>query len=59
MSILHSNRQYLTRIYSPATEISTVITVLDRCLKIKEQLRLNSIVCVFDQAIYCKVMELK
>ena len=37
----------------------TVITVLDRCLKIKVQLRLNYIVCVFDQAIYCKAMELK
>ena len=37
----------------------TVITVFDHCLKIKEQLRLNYIVCVFDQAIYCKAMELK
>ena len=33
--------------------------MLDRCLKIKEQLRLNYIVCVFDQGIYCKAMELK
>ena len=59
MPILHSNIQYLTSVDSPATEMSTVITVLDRCLKIKEQLRLKYIVCVFDQAIYCKAMELK
>ena len=59
MPILSSNIQYLTSIDSPATEMCTVITVLDRCLKIKEQLRLNYIVCVFDQAIYCKAMELK
>ena len=36
-----------------------VITVFDRCMNIKEQLRLNYIFCVFDQAIYSKVMELK
>ena len=59
MPILRSNIQHLTSIDSPATEMSTVITLLDRCLKIKEQLRLKYIVCVFDQAIYCKALELK
>ena len=59
MPILHSNIQYLTSIDSPATEMSTVITVLDCCLKIKEQLRSKYIVCAFDQAIYCKAIELK
>ena len=59
MPILHSNIQYLTSIDSPATEMSTVITVLDRSLKIKDQLRLKYIVCVFEQAIYCKAIELK
>ena len=54
--ILSSNIQYLTSIDSSATKMCTVITVLDRCLKIKVQLRLNYIVCVFDQAIYCKAM---
>ena len=48
MPILSSNIQYLTSIDSSASEMCTVITVLDRCLKIKEQLRLNYIVCVFD-----------
>ena len=42
-----------------ATEMSTVVTIFNRCLKIKEQLRLKYIVCVFDQAIYSKAMELK
>ena len=39
--------------------MSTVVTTFDRCLKIKEQLRLKYIVCVFDKAVCCKVMELK
>ena len=38
MPILSSNIQYLTSIDSSATEMCTVITVLDRCLKIKDQL---------------------
>ena len=59
MPILYSNIQYLTSIDLTATEMSTVITVLDRCMKIKEQLRLKYIVCVFDRAIYCKAMGLK
>ena len=40
--------------YVPATKMSTVVTIFDRCLKIKEQLRLKYIVCVFDQAVCCK-----
>ena len=59
MPILSSNIQYLTSTDLSATEMCTVVTVFDRCLKIKEQLRLNNIVCVFDQAIYCKAMEMK
>ena len=59
MPILSGNIQYLTSTDSSAKEMCTVTTVLDYCLKIKEQLRLNYIVCVFDQGIYCKAMELK
>ena len=59
MPILHSNIQYLKSIDSTATEMSTAITVLDCYMKIRERLRLNYIVCVFDQVIYCKAMELK
>ena len=50
---------YLDSIDAPATEISTVYHVLKRSLKIKDSLGLQSIVCVFDQAIYCKAMEIK
>ena len=59
MPILSSNMQFLTSTDSLATEMCTVITVLDRCLKIKEQLRLNYTVCVFDQAIHYKALEQK
>ena len=59
MPFLSSNLQYFTSIDLPATEMSTVTTVLDCCLKTKGQLRLNYIVCVFDQVIYCKAMEPK
>ena len=55
----HSNIQYLTGVDTSANETSTVVTILDRCLKINEQLRLKYIVCVSDMAIYCKAMELK
>ena len=39
MPILSSNTQYLTSIDSSATEMCTVIKVLDCYLKIKEQLQ--------------------
>ena len=32
---------------------------MERCLAIKERLKLKSIVCVFDQAIYAKAVEIK
>ena len=50
---------YLDCINAPATDISTVYNILERCLKIKEALKLKTIVCVFDRAIYCKAMEIK
>ena len=50
---------YLDCINAPATDISTVYNILECCLKIKEALKLKTIVCVFDRAIYCKAMEIK
>ena len=50
---------YLDCINAPATDISTVYNILECCLKIKEALKLKTIVCVFDRAIYCKTMEIK
>ena len=50
---------YLDCIDAPATDLSTVYHILERCLQIKDALNLQTVVCVFDQAIYCKVMEIK
>ena len=44
---------------SPRTTSGTVFEVLSQSLKIKDSLRLNAIVVVFDQAIYAKAMEIK
>ena len=39
--------------------MSTLSEILSRCLKIKVKLNLPVIVCVFDQAIYAKAVEIK
>ena len=58
-SIFKNNIQFLKSVDTSANETRTIVTVIDCCLKVKEQLRLKYIVCAFDQAIYCKAMELK
>ena len=50
---------YLDCIDSSASDISTINQVLHRCIKIKVSLNLPSIVCVFDEAIYAKAVEIK
>lgn len=50
---------YLPTINAPATQLSTVHQVLLMVLKIKAELDLEEIVCVFDQALYAKAMEIK
>lgn len=50
---------YLPGINAPATDMSTVYQVLTKSLQIKETLRLQSIVVVFDQALYAKATEIK
>lgn len=50
---------YLPTINAAATQMSTVHQVLLQVLKIKAQLDLEEIVCVFDQALYAKAMEIK
>ena len=50
---------YLPTINAPATDMSTVYQVLTKSLQIKETLRLQSIVAVFDQALYAKATEIK
>ena len=50
---------YLPTIDAPATNMSTINEVLNRALAIKNELHLDEIVCVFDQAIYAKAIEIK
>ena len=50
---------YLPTINAPATDISTVNQVLTKSLQIKEILPLQSIVVMFDQALYDKATEIK
>ena len=59
LAVVKTSVGYLDSIDAPATEISTVYHVLQRCLKIKDSLNIQCIICVFDQAIYCKAMEIK
>ena len=58
-NIVDSNVGYLPTINSLATGMSTVNEILNRSLSIMPSLDLTSITCVFDQAIYCKALEIK
>jgi hypothetical protein len=55
--VSQDNIGYLPTINAPATELSTVNEILLNVLKIKEQLNLPEITCVFDQALYAKACE--
>ena len=57
--ILKSLIRYMDCIDSPATDTSTIYQLLIRALSLIESLRLQSILCVFDQAIYSKACETK
>ena len=58
MSVSQDSIGYLPTINAPATQLSTVQEILVQSLKIKETLHLESIVLVFDQAIYAKAAEI-
>ena len=49
---------YLPTINAPATQMSTVNEVLKQTLSIQKSLGLKNIVCVFDQALYAKAVEI-
>ena len=49
---------YMPTINAPATQLSTVYEILQQSLNVMTHLRLNSIVCVFDQALYAKAVEI-
>jgi len=50
---------YLDCLDAPATEMPTIYHMLERALRIKDQLKVRSIVCVYDQAIYAKAYQIK
>ena len=49
---------YLPTIHAPATDIAIVYEILQCSVMIQKQLQLPYIICVFDQAIYAKAIEL-
>ena len=50
---------YLESLDFPASDISTILEILNRCLAIKDKLKLLAIVCVFDLVKYAKAVEIK
>lgn len=50
---------YLPVIEASPTEMSTVNTILKRSVQIADQLELDHIVLVFDQAIYAKAQQIR
>ena len=59
VEVTQDNIGYLPTINSPATDMSTVQEVLVQSLSIKNTLKLNSLVLVFDQALYAKATEIQ
>jgi hypothetical protein len=58
VSITQDKVGYLPTINAPATDLTTVNEILQQCLKIRKLLELESITCVFDQALYAKAAEI-
>ena len=58
VTVVQDNVGYFPTINAPATQISTVNEVLNQSLSIMQSLQLTKIVCVFDQAIYAKAIEI-
>ena len=58
-NVTQSSIGYLDCLDAPATDMSTIYYLLCRSLRIKEQLDLCSLVCVYDQAIFAKAVEIK
>lgn len=57
-NILTRGDIYLPTINAPATQMSTVNEALNQSLSIMQCLDLTKIVCVFDQALYAKAVEI-
>ena len=50
---------YLDCLDAPATETATIYHLMERALRIQEQLEIDKLVCVYDQATYVKAMEIQ
>ena len=59
LTVKPSNIGYLDCLDAPATEMSTIYFMMERSLRIKDQLQLKLIVCLYNQAIYAKVHQIK
>ena len=59
LTVKPSNIRYLDYVDVPATEMFTIYFMMERSLFIKDQFQLKSIVCVYYQAIYAKVHQIK
>ena len=59
LAVKPSSIGYLDCLNPLATEMSTIYFMMERLIRIKDQLKLKLIVCVYDQAIYAKVYEIK
>ena len=57
--IVKSNVDYLPTIKAPAASMVTINDVLNQYLRMMHSLQLTSITYVFDQAVYCKALEIK
>ena len=55
--VVESTISYLDTLDSPATDLKAAYEVLSRGCEVKDQLKLNAVVCVFDQAFYAKAIE--
>ena len=55
--VVESTISYLDTLDSPATDGKTAYEVLSRGCEVKDRLKLDAVVCVFDQAFYAKAME--
>ena len=58
VTVIQYNVGYLPTINAPATQMSTVNEVLNQSLSIMQWLNQTKIVCVFDQALYAKAVEI-
>ena len=57
--VIQSNIGCLDCLDAPATDMSMIYFMMERSLRIKCQLNLKSIVCVYDQPIYSKAYRIK